>query len=66
VEGMMAKLSPRVRELVKLMVSGLAIKEAAAKMGIAHGTAKNYVMRGRKKLGYRTAWQMMYELGREK
>lgn len=61
-----AKLYPRQRELVKLLISGLILKEAAYRMGITDGAAKSYAMRARKRLGCRTTWQLMYELGRER
>jgi DNA-binding CsgD family transcriptional regulator len=51
----MAKLYPRQRELVKLLIGGLIIKEAALKMGIARATANRYMAKARKQLD--CAWQ---------
>ncbi len=61
----MARLSPRSRELVTLLICGLTIKEAASYMDICHGAARKLLMKARIKLGCRTAWQLLYELGME-
>jgi DNA-binding CsgD family transcriptional regulator len=61
----MAKLYPRQRELVKLLIGGMILKEAAFQMGLSHGAAKNYIWKARKLLGCRTTEQMMFLLGKE-
>jgi len=61
----MWKLQPRQRELIKHLMNGLVLKEAATKMGIAHPTAKCYAMRARRKLKCRTTEEMMFKLGVE-
>jgi DNA-binding CsgD family transcriptional regulator len=61
----MSKLGPSQRKTIKLLIRGFTPKEIAFKRGIAHGTAVNHTMRARRRLGYRTVEQMMYELGKE-
>jgi DNA-binding CsgD family transcriptional regulator len=62
----MSKIRPSVRKrLLQLMIKGYTRKEAAAKVGIAHSTAKSYVRRVQVRFGYRTVEQMMYEFGRQ-
>jgi two-component system uhpT operon response regulator UhpA len=44
-----ANLSPREREVLSLYASGLSLKQVASMMGIANGTAKDYIDRVRSK-----------------
>jgi DNA-binding CsgD family transcriptional regulator len=55
----------RQRELMQHMASGLTPKEAAYKMGILPAVARNYLFRARTKLGYRTSWQLLFEMGKQ-
>jgi DNA-binding NarL/FixJ family response regulator len=44
-----AKLSPREREVLSLYASGMPLKQVAFTLGIANGTAKDYIDRVRTK-----------------
>lgn len=61
----MAKLSPRQRELIVHLINGKILKEAGYAMGLAEGTAKEYLRHARVKLHARTTWELMYILGKE-
>lgn len=50
-------LSPRQREILGYLAEGLAIKQAADRMGIGYGTAKRHSEAARANLGARTKTQ---------
>lgn len=45
--GIMAKLTPRQREIVRLLALGDSQKEIARKLGLRHGTVRQHMMRAR-------------------
>lgn len=61
----MNKLHPAQRTAVKFLIVGWTRKQIAAELGLSHSAVKNYVWRARKRLGFETVEQMMFQLGRE-
>lgn len=47
----MRQLSPRQTECMRLVAAGLTSREIAVKLGIAKGTADNYISSARMALG---------------
>ena len=54
-----AQLSPRERDIVRLLTQGLSLKEVALELGTAHGTVRKQVMGARKKTGCRSNAEMV-------
>ena len=46
-------LTPRERQIVQARANGLAAKQVARQLGIAHGTVKNILLSARRRLGAR-------------
>lgn len=46
-------LSPRERQVLRLMGTGMRVRDVAAKLGLATSTANTHAQRGTKKLGAR-------------
>lgn len=61
----MSKLGPSQRESVRLLIAGFSRKEIAARRGLAHSTIINHTLRARRRLGWRSVEQMLYQLGVE-
>jgi hypothetical protein len=61
----MSRFGKRKQQLIRLLINGKILKEAANEMGIAKQTASNYMCAARKMYGARTTEQMLYQLGKE-
>ena len=45
--GVMAKLTPRQKDVVRLLAQGYSQKEAARRLGIAYGTVRKHTLAAR-------------------
>jgi DNA-binding NarL/FixJ family response regulator len=63
--ALISVLRPRAAQVVRLLATGLSIKEAAHEMSISATTASNYLDAARKKMNVRTTHQLLYVYGTE-
>lgn len=64
-DGIMAKLTPRQREIVRLLVAGDSQKEIARKLGLRYGTVRQHVMRARNRGDCRSTTEIAVKVARE-
>jgi DNA-binding NarL/FixJ family response regulator len=57
-------LTPRLAEILQLMADGMSEEDISKKLGLAETACSVYVARAKRRLGYKTTFQLMYELGR--
>lgn len=61
----MGRYGARKQQLIKLLIKGKSLKEAANEMGIAHSTAKGYIVAAKRMANCVSTEQLMYILGKE-
>lgn len=57
--GIMAKLTNRQREIVRLLAAGYSQKEAARQLGIAYGTVRKHALAARERAACRSTAEVV-------
>ena len=57
--GVMAKLTNRQREIVRLLAAGYSQKEAAKRLGMAYGTIRKHTMAARLRTDCRSTMEIV-------
>lgn len=55
----MAKLTPRQRDVVRLLAQGYSQKEAARRLGMAYGTVRKHTLAARNRTDCRSTTQIV-------
>lgn len=65
----MARMTPRQRDVIRLLAQGYSQKETARRLGIAYGTVRKHVLAARERTACRSTNEVVAravgELGRE-
>lgn len=61
----MEQLTPRQRDVMRLLAQGYSQKEAARKLGMAYGTIRKHTMAARERTACRSTTEIVVKAARE-